>query len=101
MRPALAAASHVGLARDSNEDSFLAICLPEASDAMLAVADGVGGEEAGEIASYFALRSLLQARLRRGNTGPIRHPTDLREILTSGLEEANQLLAHVNNQLGG
>lgn len=45
----------VGLARDHNEDSYL--CLPP----LFAVSDGMGGEEAGEVASSIAIQTIAEA----------------------------------------
>lgn len=55
-------ASHVGLEREVNEDSYLALAPPAASppvDALLLVADGVGGANAGEVASGLLVESFL------------------------------------------
>ncbi len=49
------AASHVGMLRQQNEDAFIA----EAN--VFAVADGMGGHNAGEVASAFAIAGLQQA----------------------------------------
>lgn len=51
-----AAQSDPGLVRENNEDSYLA--LPEA--ALFAVADGMGGHNAGEIASNLAVETLTK-----------------------------------------
>ena len=50
--------SHTG-ARDNNEDNFLIMELPDAY--LLAVADGLGGHNAGEIASQIAVDALKEA----------------------------------------
>lgn len=49
--------SHTG-ARDNNEDNFLVMKLPDAY--LLAVADGLGGHNAGEIASQIAVDTLKE-----------------------------------------
>ena len=59
------ALSHIGMKRSSNQDSFCALVgsdAPPGSDGLLAVADGMGGHKAGEIASKMAIRGLI-ARL--------------------------------------
>ena len=63
----LGARSHVGMTRSTNEDAFCALAGPDApsgSDALLAVADGMGGHKAGEVASEMAILGLA-ARLSR------------------------------------
>ncbi len=49
--------SHVG-ARENNEDSMLVLRLPDAY--LLAVADGLGGHKAGEVASQMAIDTLRE-----------------------------------------
>lgn len=52
--------SDVGNERESNEDSCGSLA-ENASHALVVVADGVGGEEGGEIASQMAIENTLQA----------------------------------------
>lgn len=65
--------SDVGLERDHNEDGVLSLSLNRASQngevfwELLAVADGMGGHEAGEVASQTALDTLQMALLKRQN----------------------------------
>lgn len=56
MRLIQGAASHVGLVRKQNEDSFVA------GNGLYAVCDGMGGARAGEVASETACRTLLTER---------------------------------------
>jgi protein phosphatase len=51
------AATHVGVRRDANEDSYCA--RPDLG--LFAVADGVGGQDAGEVASRAAIEAVQQA----------------------------------------
>ena len=76
----LGARSHVGMTRSTNEDAFCALAGPDApagADALLAVADGMGGHKAGEVASEMAILGLV-ARLSRDGVaaqvtgGPVR-----------------------------
>lgn len=51
--------THIGLIREKNEDSVLAITHPKNKNIkMLLVADGMGGREHGEIASNYVTKSL-------------------------------------------
>jgi len=69
----IAVQTDVGLERDHNEDGVLSLSLRRASEGgaahleLLAVADGMGGHEAGEVASQTALDALQMALLRRQN----------------------------------
>lgn len=65
MRANAAAATHVGLVREGNEDSYLCV------DGLYFVADGMGGHSAGEVASDIAvttLSDLLSAVVGNGLT---------------------------------
>ncbi|GEA15091.1 MAG: family protein phosphatase [Moorella sp. (in: firmicutes)] len=58
------ALSHTGLVRPGNEDYFIS----DVERGLFAVADGMGGHQAGEVASHLALRA-LQDRLFYGTAG--------------------------------
>lgn len=57
----LGAATDLGRKRETNEDGYIAFLPPKAphgADALIAVADGMGGHQAGEVASALALQAL-------------------------------------------
>jgi len=74
-RFAWGAASDTGRVRQANEDSFLTV------DGLFAVADGMGGHQAGEVASHLALES-LQAGFTAAGT----------DVLVRAVEDANRIL---------
>ncbi|WP_162292528.1 PP2C family protein-serine/threonine phosphatase [Candidatus Promineifilum breve] len=62
MSLSVAHAAHVGLERETNEDSYLVLVPPGVRppvDGLLLVADGVGGTNAGEVASGVLVESFL------------------------------------------
>ncbi|MCF7854341.1 MAG: protein phosphatase 2C domain-containing protein [Candidatus Pacebacteria bacterium] len=99
--PDIAAETHVGNARHTNEDSFLVACLPGGSAALAAVADGIGGEEAGEIASYFTLRYVLEEWLAAHRANRLTSMTGARKAFIQGLDKANWFLGTINSRFGG
>jgi serine/threonine protein phosphatase PrpC len=94
----IAGATHAGRVRTTNEDSFLAMHLADSPDALIAVADGVGGREAGDIASQMAVKTLLRARLRAAHAtvADVECETRLREAV----QQANLFTFKLNRQLG-
>ena len=51
-----AGATHVGLRRSQNEDAFLI----DPANGLIALADGIGGQEAGDVASSEAINALQE-----------------------------------------
>lgn len=74
-----AARTHQGLLRDGNEDSF--VC----GRRVFAVADGVGGHPAGEVASALALEALAELDERADLTG-----SDLGAALADAVRAGNR-----------
>ena len=74
-RFAWGAASDTGRVRQANEDSYLVV------DGLFAVADGMGGHQAGEVASHLALET-LQSEFDAAGT----------DVLVRAVENANHTL---------
>ncbi|MEE8443312.1 MAG: Stp1/IreP family PP2C-type Ser/Thr phosphatase [Dehalococcoidia bacterium] len=95
---ALGSLTHVGMVRSANQDAYCAILAPNAPlgmDALLAVADGMGGHQAGEVASALVIRGLVQhlSSQDAGNTDPEggdRLPRLLKEVIQRVNAEVNQ-----------
>ena len=59
----LGSLTHVGMVRSANQDAYGAILAPNTPpgiDGLLAVADGMGGHQAGEVASAMAIQGLVR-----------------------------------------
>lgn len=79
--------THKGLVRPSNEDSFISI--PEFG--LFAVADGMGGHAAGEVASALAIESVksgLTPLLEKGGVDK----SQIKEAMLEVVKKANQLI---------
>lgn len=97
-------ATHVGLEREINEDSYLILTPPQVHapiDALLMVADGVGGEHAGEVASGLLTEMFWRwfanndyANLVHYNPS---HPDYFLVVLKDLVENANEHLYHLAN----
>jgi protein phosphatase len=86
-------ATHTGRVRAGNEDSFLI------ADLVFAVADGMGGHQAGEIASDAALEPL-----RALDVSDVTDPTAIGDLLADAVRDANTLVverASADPQLEG
>ncbi len=94
IRLRVAAMTDVGRVREHNEDAVLAVdyvresLLEPAQSHLYVVADGMGGAEAGEVASAIAvetIRSYIESRLETVS----RDAANGADMLTAALEEAN------------
>lgn len=92
----IAADSHRGLVRRNNEDSFFYALNADGSRLIAAVADGIGGNENGEIASRTVCKMLLLRwrALNRGN--PAFSSYDAADFLTRSIGEINNALFRIN-----
>lgn len=83
--------SDVGLNRLNNEDVWVA--LPE--EGFFAIADGMGGHQAGEVAAKEALSSLLQSLISLKKEDSL----ELIRVLRSAIEQANQWVFHLGRKV--
>src|SRR5690349_635529 len=101
LRLRVGAASDKGMIREADEDSLLALNLRMASHSqdsfwgLFIVADGMGGHEAGEIASALAIRGamevVLNAYLASIVEAGIQHEEEpLKEIVRKAILQANE-----------
>lgn len=90
--------SDVGRVRSLNEDSALVLVGPKALsgiDALLVVADGMGGHQAGDVASNHvtaALRQRFSSQAKKQDTGPFVDARHYGALLKQALQELNSEL---------
>lgn len=86
-----AAVSDKGLSekRPQNEDSYLELN----KSGLFAVADGVGGAQAGEVASSMAMEILGEAFVNMQNNG------DAEEVMKAGIEKGNAAIYQMSQDL--
>jgi serine/threonine protein phosphatase PrpC len=93
IRVRAAVLTDVGMVRELNEDSIMAVefqrdsLIEPAQNFLYVVADGMGGAEAGEMASAIAvgaIRKYVESKLESADRG------DLRQLLQAALEDANR-----------
>ena len=81
--------THAGVTRSSNQDSLCALVgsdAPPGVDALLVVADGMGGHRAGDVASDAAVRGLVAGLSRRD---AVAGPDDLADALALAARQVN------------
>lgn len=91
----IAADSHQGLVRQENQDSFAYSISDDGSMAFLLVADGIGGNERGDLASRFVCELMLRD-FRRFQQEGARDIEAIKEFLRSTIILTNSALRNTN-----
>lgn len=90
--------THTGRVRKHNEDSYIYILNPEQDAGLFGVADGMGGHEGGEVASYLTMYHIIDAwNQRQGRTFSSRE--EIRSFLSQTLKQANEQIYRINKKL--
>lgn len=89
--------SHIGLVRANNEDGFVYRVSDSEPNLLVAVADGIGGHEGGDIASGLCLRTLT-TMWRGSNLPSTTSKQRLRRFLPSSIGKANKLIFNINKE---
>jgi len=91
------ASSHVGLIRECNEDSYVYWVDEHSASAMVAIADGIGDHESGDVASSLCMRQLLVSW--RGEQMPeVAAPAKLSDFLLDAIGQANTEIFSLNRE---
>jgi len=91
----IVADSHVGLVRECNEDSYAYCVNNENQNALVAVADGIGGHEGGDIASSLCLQTLA-TKWRGTNYVNTNSSHKIKKFLDTQILKANKLIYDLN-----
>ena len=98
------AQSHVGLVRKGNEDSYYAPSQSRPKDPQffLCVADGLGGHNAGEIASQLAVRTMVTSmQTMEGKNQMLDHPFDTMQRLFFEAKDKIHMLSTESEKMYG
>ena len=95
----IAADSHPGFQRKGNEDSFGYSVDPDSCCSLMFVADGIGGNSGGDLASQFTTKGLL-SQWRRFVTGRVPAADDTADFFREALENINRTLYRINADQG-
>ena len=97
--PSIAADSHPGFQRENNEDSFGTSVAPGGA-ALLFVADGIGGNSGGDLASQFTTKSLLAQWKRFTACGDMPGADAAVSFFRNTLEDINRTVYGINADQG-
>ena len=91
----IVADSHIGLIRECNEDSYAYCVNDDYPNSLVAVADGIGGHEGGDIASSLCLQTLA-ADWRNHNLANSKSVNKIKKFLQSKIIKANKRIYDLN-----
>jgi len=92
MRFSYGAFTHIGKVRKTNQDHYFAPTQPDNNLNLLIVADGMGGHNAGDVASKIAVESILESLKRYRLEGLEVHS---KTILAAAIDKANSDIANL------
>jgi len=95
----IAADSHPGFQREGNEDSFGYSVDAASACSLMFVADGIGGNSGGDLASQFTTRGLL-SQWRRFVSGRVPAADETAAFFREALENVNRTLHRTNADQG-
>ena len=95
----VAADTHPGFLRENNEDSFGTAIDSACGSALLFVADGIGGNSGGDLASQFTARGLL-AQWKRFVAGKMPAADETAAFFRNTLEDVNRTVYGINADQG-
>ncbi len=91
----IAADTHTGLVRECNEDSFFLSSLPHTPNVFVAVADGIGGHDSGDVASMLCMREML-VLWQRGYCNKVEDAERAKSFLAKSINAANEKIFNLN-----
>jgi protein phosphatase len=89
------AGTHTGLVRASNEDSYVYAVDEKRSNSFIAVADGIGGHERGDLASKICTKTMFQAWQKSGLDSENTEESMTR-FLKDEIKKTNQYIYRLN-----
>lgn len=90
--------THAGLVRACNEDSYVYVVNESARNTLVAVADGIGGHERGDLASKLCTKNLLHAWQRRGMANE-NSDEQIMLFLKEEIKAANEKIYRLNKSM--
>ncbi|MEA4863420.1 MAG: PP2C family serine/threonine-protein phosphatase [Victivallaceae bacterium] len=92
----IAGESNVGLVRSNNEDSYVFQYSPGDRNALLVVADGIGGHAHGEVASSMCC-DVMAREWKKNRAGTREDTATMRDFLEWMIESANTAIYRINS----